>query len=118
MHTYMRKGQMTISVFPMSTYADETFIHIAAAALQALSAYQQAEKLSPGSREIEEKVKALKWQLRKQDNGKQRPPQEVQTGSLCLSRGNCPHGKAALTVFARVGAGSRCQDWFISQSPC
>ena len=46
---------------------------------QALTAYQQAERLSSGNREIEEKVKALKWQLRKQDSGKQKPPQEVRS---------------------------------------
>ena len=45
-------------------------------ARQALAAYQQAELLSPGSREVEEKVKTLKRQLRKQDTAKQKP-QEV-----------------------------------------
>jgi len=73
----MRKSSVASSTFPMYTTLDGSCMIIAAAAPQALAAYQQAEKLSPGSREIEEKVKALKWQLRKQDNGKQRPPQEV-----------------------------------------
>jgi hypothetical protein len=41
-----------------------------------LAAYQQAELLSPGSREVEDKVKTLKRQLRKQDTAKQKP-QEV-----------------------------------------
>ena len=82
---------MTMRTFPMSTYASEPRPTRAVAALQALSAYQQAEKLSPGSREIEEKVKALKWQLRKQDNGKQRPPQEVRSElSLRLHHTSCP----------------------------